>query len=187
MDNIAKLLTTITKETINGTDMSKDLDKIDKSFVSVYQAPAGSEHYKLLSYISRLINGCYILDIGTYLGYSAIALSGNADNKVVSYDVQKQHILKNTINIDFRIGEATEFEYFKATKVILLDTYHDGVYEDKFIKHLRSIKWIGLLLMDDINEFPKLRELFDELPEEKYDITHLGHWSGTGAVSFNGE
>ena len=41
--------------------------------------------------------------------------------------------------------------------------------------------------MDDIKEFPELRVLFDKLPEEKHDISHIGHWSGTGLVIFNSE
>ena len=184
MENIAKQLMTMTQEVISDTDLSRNLNKIDKAFLTVYQAPAGKEHYRLLSYISRQVNGSFILDVGTYKGYSAIALSNNQNNKVVSYDIQKLHTQENTSNTEYRIGEATDYENFKNTTAIMLDTYHDGVYEEKFINHLRSIKWTGLLIMDDINEFPELRNLFDKLPEEKYDITHIGHWSGTGVVVF---
>lgn len=185
MGNIAKQLMKITKQAISETDISNNLDKIDQSFTAVYQAPAGQEHYRLLTYISRLVNDSFLLDVGTYKGYSAIALSNNLSNKVISYDVEKHHIQENAINTEYRIGEATDFESFKNTPVILLDTFHDGVYEEKFINHLRSIKWIGLLIIDDIHEFPALKILFDKLPEEKYDITHVGHWSGTGAVVFS--
>jgi len=186
MREIFEQLGKITRETINSAIILKNIDKIDASFTTVYQESAGKEHYRLLSYISELTDGSYILDVGTYQGYSAIALSHNQNNKVVSYDVSKQHKQENIQNIDFRIGEATEFENYKNTTVILLDTYHDGIYEAKFIVHLREIKWAGILIMDDINEFPKLREIFDELPEIKCDITHVGHWSGTGIVLFEG-
>jgi len=175
----------MTKNAMSETDISRDLDKIDVSFTAVYQAPAGVEHYRLLSYISRQVNDGVILDVGTYRGYSAIALSNNLNNKVISYDIEKHHLQENTRNTEYRIGEAIKFEDFNNTPIILLDTFHDGVYEEEFINHLRSIKWTGLLIMDDIKEFPELKILFDKLPEEKYDISNIGHWSGTGLVVFN--
>jgi len=184
MNQIVKDLLSMTKNAMSDTDISRDLDKIDVSFTAVYQAPAGVEHYRLLSYISRQVSGKIILDVGTYRGYSAIALSNNLNNKVISYDIQKHHTQENTSNTEYRIGEALKFEDFNNTPIILLDTFHDGVYEEVFINHLRSIKWTGLLIMDDIKEFPELKILFDKLPEEKYDISNIGHWSGTGLVVF---
>jgi predicted O-methyltransferase YrrM len=187
MKQIVKNLLAMTKNAMSETDISRNLDKIDASFAAVYQAPAGVEHYRLLTYISRQVSDNVILDVGTYRGYSAVALSNNLNNKVISYDIQKHHTQDNTSNTEYRIGDAIKFEDFNNTSIILLDTFHDGVYEEVFINHLRSIKWKGLLIMDDIKEFPELRVLFDKLPEEKHDISHIGHWSGTGLVIFNSE
>ena len=183
LDSIRNLVTT-TRATVNQTDISKNINKIASTFISYYTASPGAEHYRLLAYVSYFTNGTNILDIGTYLGYSSIALSQNNNNRVISYDVYKHHIQEDHDNVTYRIGDAREFEDFENTKVILLDTYHDGVYEEQFINHLRSIKWSGLLIMDDIHEYPKLEELYNKLPEEKYDITNIGHWSGTGIVLF---
>jgi len=180
----ARNLSTTTRETVSQTDLSKNINKIENTFAHYYTAPPGAEHYRLLAYISYFTNGTNILDIGTYLGYSSIALSQNNNNKIISYDVNKQHNQEDHDNVTYRIGDARDFEDFENTKVILLDTYHDGVYEEKFIEHLRSIEWHGLLIMDDIHEFPDLKVLYDKLPEEKYDITNIGHWSGTGIVLF---
>lgn len=180
----ARNLSTTTRETVSQTDLSKNIHKIENTFAHYYTASPGAEHYRLLAHISYFTNGTNILDIGTYLGYSSIALSQNNNNKIISYDVNKQHNQEDHDNVTYRIGDARDFEDFENTKVILLDTYHDGVYEEKFIEHLRSIKWHGLLIMDDIHEYPQLKELYDKLPEEKYDITNIGHWSGTGIVLF---
>ena len=184
MNNLFQILLTATKETINNVDLSHNIDKVDSSFLEYYTAPAGSEHYRLLSYMSSLINGSTFLDIGTYRGYSAIALSQNQNNKVVSYDIGKFHTQKSGGNVEYRIGNAIEFEHFHGVSVILLDTVHDGIFEDEFINHLRSIGWSGVLIMDDIHHFPKLNVVYNELTEVKHDITSIGHWSGTGAVLF---
>ena len=69
MQQIVKNLLAMTKNAVSETDISRNLDKIDVSFTAVYQAPAGVEHYRLLSYISRQISGSIILDVGTYSGY----------------------------------------------------------------------------------------------------------------------
>jgi len=42
----------------------------------------GKEHYKLLSYLSTLFNNSNILDIGTHLGHSSLALSYNKTNTI---------------------------------------------------------------------------------------------------------
>ena len=55
-------------------------------FKNYFLEAPGKEHYRLLSYISTLYNGVTILDIGTYKGCSALALSFNPSNKVVSFD-----------------------------------------------------------------------------------------------------
>lgn len=186
MQELLKSIIGAGPELINNADLSVNFDKIDKNFIGYYTAQPSKEHYKLLAYVSKLLNNVHILDVGTFLGYSAIALSQNPTNKVISYDINKQHKQSDTHNTFYRIGDAREYEDFGSVKLILLDTYHDGSYEKLFIDHLRSIQWSGILLMDDLHEYKQLKAIYDVLPEEKYDITHLGHWSGTGLVVFKG-
>ena len=45
------------------------------------------EHYKLLAYLSSFFNNETIVDIGTYRGLSALALSYNSSNKIITYDI----------------------------------------------------------------------------------------------------
>lgn len=187
MHNLFETILALKHDTINKVDLTSTLPLIDRDFIKTYNEPAGQEHYKLLAYIGSLVNGQDILDVGTYRGYSAIAFSINKNNMITTYDINNQHNRSNGSNIEFRIGEATSFEKYKSTPVILLDTYHDGVYETEFINHLRLIRWNGVLIMDDIHEFKALERLFDSLPEEKQDITRIGHWSGTGLVNFKNQ
>lgn len=184
MVNLAKHLSEVSRETVNNVDISHGISRVNQDFIEYYTALAGSEHYRLLGYLSSLMNDSVFLDVGTFRGYSAIALSQNQSNRVVSYDIEKCHNHENDGNVEYRIGEAIDFENFGGTSVIVLDTFHDGVYEEKFINHLRSIGWSGTLIMDDIHHFPELQIIYDKLAEEKYDITSIGHWSGTGVISF---
>lgn len=182
--NLFDIISTLTHDTIDKVNLATTLPLIDSDFIKTYNHVAGREHYRLLAHIGSLINDSNILDVGTYKGYSAIAFSTNTTNHVTSYDVKNQHNRQNSNSIEFRIGEAIEYEKYKTTPIILLDTYHDGVYESRFIEHLRAINWNGVLIMDDIHEFKALEKLFDSLPEKKHDITSIGHWSGTGIVKF---
>jgi predicted O-methyltransferase YrrM len=170
---------------INSVDLTQHLSSVDKDFVKVFTADSGQEHYKLLAHLSNIWSPITILDVGTYKGYSALALASNRLNKVVSYDVNKQHQQVNRENLEYRIGDARDFENFADVKLILLDTAHDGVFERLFIDHLIKIKWSGLMLMDDIHHFDDLKLLWGELRLEKHDLTHVGHWSGTGLLCFD--
>ena len=49
--------------------------------------PAGQSEYKLYAYLSTFFNKSTILDIGTRVGGSALALSYNPTNQVISYDL----------------------------------------------------------------------------------------------------
>jgi hypothetical protein len=44
-------------------------------------------HYSLLAYLSNKINNGIIVEVGSYLGVSSIALANNSSNKVITYDI----------------------------------------------------------------------------------------------------
>src|SRR5688572_29296070 len=58
----------------------------------------GKQHYQLLAYLSTLVNDCIIIDIGTHRGSSALALSYNPTNKIMSYDIINNVTNQNIIN-----------------------------------------------------------------------------------------
>ena len=73
----------------------------------LYEDKSGKQEYRLYSYLSTFFYNTTILDIGTLDGRSAIALSHNDTNKVISYDITKlipnNHKIYSKHNIIFKI------------------------------------------------------------------------------------
>jgi hypothetical protein len=157
--DILKSILEATNQDLDMIDMEKfnDLTMYDSEYQSFFNKASGIEHYRLLVYISKLFNNFVLFDIGTNRGYSAIALSANPTNRVISYDIVKMPNVNNiknspyNTNIEFKIGNFMELEDVHQTKFILLDTVHDGTSEFEVIQFLKEVKWNGILLLDDID------------------------------------
>lgn len=152
---------------------------------------SGSEHYRLLTYISSLYNNEILFDVGTNYCLSALALAHNKNNKIKSYDIIdkinidfKKEKLDLIDNLEFVIGDFTTDEYLKNCSFIFLDVDHDGSYENFSYSYLKEINWKGLLLLDDINLNIHMSKFWNNISEKKYELTNIGHWSGTGLVFF---
>jgi len=145
------------------------------------------EHYRLLAHLSTRLRGGTIVDVGTYRGYSALALSYGAENHVISYDIADFLELGGdglSKRIEFCIGDACHDVRLPGADLILLDTTHDGSYEAHFYRHLQRCGFRGLLVLDDIHLNPEMESFWASIAEPKWDATALGHWSGTGLVFF---
>ena len=164
--------------------------------VPFFQGAPGQEHYKLLAYLSSLYNNVDIFDIGTYFGYSALALaSGNTKNTVLSFDLEKKGSPPTAHNIMYHFDnlmESSGQDLWKkrllASPLIMLDIDpHEGTREYNFYLWLRENNYQGIVVCDDIVHFKEMRDNFwDKVaPEHKLDITRFGHWSGTGLMFFN--
>lgn len=150
-----------------------------------FHMESGKEHYRLLMYVSTLYNDEVIFDVGTNKCMSALALSYNKSNRVKTYDIVK--LLPenpNVDNIEYILGDSTKDLDLEKCPVIFLDVDHDGLYEDIFYEHLKSINWKGILILDDIHLNEPMKKFWNRIEEKKYDITNIGHWSGTGLVVF---
>lgn len=175
-----------------------DLDSIDMLKLSnhinldehknYYLSSSGKEHYRLLSYLSINNFSENYLDIGTYKGLSALSLSTNKNSKVHTFNIKDElDIDIKPKNINFYIDDILKEEYIDiilSSKLIFLDTLHDGIFERDFINHLSAINYKGALLLDDIHYFYGLKCVWEEINKEKYDITEIGHFSGTGLIYF---
>ena len=179
-----------------------ELNSVDSSFINKYydklknielehdpyyfHGESGKEHYRLLIYISNLLDNVTIFDVGTNKCMSALALSSNPLNRVKSFDIIKL-LPENPIvdNIEYILGDSTKDLDLLKSPIIFLDVDHDGTYEDIFYNHLKSINWKGILILDDIHLNEPMKKFWEIITEEKYDITKIGHWSGTGLVIFN--
>jgi hypothetical protein len=153
-----------------------------------FLSDAGQEHYKLLAYFSSIYDNATLLDIGTNRGCSSLAMAYNKTNTVESFDLFELKELSGYLeNITYHIGNVIDESYadtVKTSKVIMLDTYHDGMFENEFYTYLKQINWSGILLLDDIKLNDPMKEFWDMITEEKYDISDVGHITGTGLVVF---
>lgn len=158
----------------------------DIEFINYYNADIGKEHYKLLSYISHIHDNINIIDLGTYKGASAIALSYNITNSVYSFDIVDSRTTNDKSNVKYIIDDITNGNYddlIVSSHVIVLDVAHTGVFEDLFLNYLISLNWKGLLIIDDIHLNNEMKHFFSSISVGvKNDISEYGHYTGTGII-----
>lgn len=184
--DIAKKILEVSNTELNSisTTYASEYDHLIDHNTFYFHDESGREHYRLLIYISSLFNNETIFDIGTNRCMSAIALSNNKNNKIKSFDIIQLNIVNPVIeNVEFILGDSTKSN-INDSHFIFLDVDHDGLYEDIIYKHLKKIKWEGILILDDINLNEPMINFWNNIEEEKHDITNIGHWSGTGLVIF---
>ena len=189
----------INKDSFNNInlDIYRNISNIDHS--EFHQEP-GQQHYKLLAYLSTLVNNSNIIDIGTHKGASSTALSYNPSNTIYTFDIENRisddfnspksikNIVFNYSNIFLHDVRESWKEKILSAPIIFLDIDpHDGILEYEFYLWLKEHKYQGILILDDIWYFKNMRNNFWYKIDTEYksDITHLGHWSGTGVVQFN--
>jgi len=143
------------------------------------------EHYRLLSYISKQFNNCYISDFGTLFGASALALSQNSTNHVHSYDVDIKPKRFKKENITFNEKDAVISIMAKYSQIILLDVDpHYGQLERIIYAKLIIEGFKGILICDDIFLNDEMRAFWNSIKLDKYNFTDVGHATGTGIVDF---
>lgn len=160
------------------------------------------QHYKLLAYFAKQFQNSVIIDAGTHQGISAVCLANNPTNKVHSYDfytvnrnnffeyvgnsLQHTPIGSQYPNIEFHNSNilSIEDDLIKSTSLIFLNVSHDGETEHAFIQKLVKANFNGIVLCDDILLNHQMINWFSSVSQKKYDITKLGHVSGTGAIVF---
>ena len=187
----------ITKGVLDSLDYSVFNSYIDTSDNEFY-GKVGKEHYRLLSYLSTKFDNSVIFDIGTHRGSSALALSYNSKNTIYTFDIVDKVSnvsIKEKENIRFIYDNLFEEDGRKRWKDMLLKAPfifldvdpHNGTMEIEFYTYLNEIGYQGFVVCDDIWYFKEMRNNFwYKLPyENRYDLTDVGHWSGTGVFTFN--
>jgi predicted O-methyltransferase YrrM len=164
-----------------------------------YENLSGDQEYRLYSYLSTFFNGTTILDIGTLDGRSAVALSHNETNNVISYDIynhinNNNHAIYTKNNIKFNIKNVLDDlneELIKNVKIVMIDIDHYETIENQIITRLKELNFSGLIILDDITNHPDptinicMNRLWNNIQGDKHDFTKYGHWSGTGIVVVN--
>lgn len=167
-----------------------------------YNLKSGIQEYRLYSYLSSLFDDIHILDLGTSHGTSAIALSHNDTNLVVSYDIvdcirNNNHNIYKKSNIVFKVKNILDdlnLDFLSKVKIIMIDIDHYGKEEKYIIDKLYELNFSGIIILDDVFNHPDIeinkcmKSLWDSLNYEnvkKINITKYGHWSGTGLLLMN--
>jgi hypothetical protein len=190
----------ITQEGINELpfdDFYRDLLPPQLEENREFYGSCGKEHYRLLAYMSTLFNGSPIIEIGTHKGLSAMALSYNPNNIIHTFDIEKKYVsvVDDTKNIHFHLKNLFDREVLMSWASTILECPfifvdvdpHNGVMEIELFHLLQGIGYRGFVLWDDIWYFKEMRNHFwYQVPDViRYDLTLVGHWSGTGVTVFD--
>ena len=158
--------------------------------------PSGTpgSDYPFYAYFSSLVDNTTILELGTSVGGSAVMLSHNQTNKIISYDITNFGTggIKRE-NVEFRIGNFMEDSSLNYDEIDLmtLDVSHDGNTEKGMIKYLENTWKGGLLFLDDIhnNANGNMSEFWNGIDTDRhevFDISDIGHaYHGNGLINFN--
>jgi len=99
-------------------------------------------------------------------------------------------------NVDLLTVAEDDFRRYMSTWLIMLDTAHLPYtlpFEREFMARLISIGYKGVLILDDIHLNSEMEQWWKELKDSPhaglyrmFDISHVGHFSGTGLLDFSG-
>jgi len=172
-------------------DISYACPYIPNQYIKFFFGGPGVAPYRFLSYFSTFFNHSTIIEIGTHNGWGSLALSHNRNNKIVGYDVDLSTLDKNISkipNLTFKEGLAHELDpkIILNSPLIHFDALHDGVYEKIFYDFLITNNYKGFVIYDDIGRNKEMVDFWNSIKLLKYDLTYLGHETGTGLVSFGG-
>ena len=188
MPKVSKKTIKLDKDAIRTLDVSH---LAEQSLNSNDWLTAGQSEYRLYAWLSTKFNNTTILDVGTRTGGSALALSYNDKNKVISYDLVEQGassgIKKDNITFkvqDFREDDTLDYDNIS---IIMIDVDpHDGTAEEEMFEYLEEKGWKGLVLLDDIGpQWPEIEDFWNRITFPKINVTEIGHMSGTGLVNFD--
>lgn len=101
-------------------------------------------------------------------------------------------------NLDLMKVSDLELKKYLGTWFVMLDTHHlpDTVpFEREFFQRMLDVSFKGILLLDDIHLNKEMKRWWKELQDNSekgglfktYDVTKVGHYSGTGLVDFSGK
>merc|ERR1712238_139323 len=90
-----------------------------------------------------------------------------------------------------------DFRSYTGTWFVFLDTYHSPYtepFEREFFQRMIDVGFKGILVLDDIYVNSEMEKWWEEVVDnankggyKTYDITKIGHSSGTGIVDFSGK
>lgn len=159
-----------------------------------FTADPGKEHYKFLAYMASCLgDDSKMVDIGTYFGFSALALAANEKQKVISYDIfdwipdDVPKSIKNKDNIEINIMDCMEdIGNILESDFICLDVSpHDGFQEIQIYNLLKKYKYKGILYVNNLNINAEMKQFIDSVSHTKIDVTNYAHFTGSSLIIFD--
>jgi predicted O-methyltransferase YrrM len=155
-----------------------------------YREPGKGDYYRLLSHLSTFFNNETIFDIGSSIGFSALALSYNKNVKVKSLDITPlavHGVGKSNIEFaieDYKTSNALQREIRKSRFIYFDIDPHNGEDEIDFYKFLVRHNWKGITIWDDIVFNDQMKNFWASVTHNKIDLSRYGHVWGTGCIIF---
>jgi predicted O-methyltransferase YrrM len=187
-------LVEIDVQKIDKMDLSPLYEYLDATnlhnMTAFFKADKG-EHYKFFAYLSTLLQNSLFFEIGTLCGHSALAMSMNTSNYIISFDVNDSvyPAMLHRKNVKFLVGDYhNELKHLLSAQVVFLDADHDGAQEWNLFKILVQNSFKGLLIVDDLYSYVAVKNFWDRIVDyPKYDLTEYAHGTGTGLIDFSRE
>jgi len=162
-----------------------------------FSAPFG-EHYKLINSLCKSLSLRKVVEVGSFTGMSALIWMLN-NVSLTSIDIVPWSEFDDTVLSDALIQDASFSQkilnlmdvdsfnemipVFLSSDLIFLDGPKDGIFEQQVVPKLINLLSGGSawLLLDDIH-LRAMQPCWDAITNEKYDLSLIGHSSGTGLV-----
>lgn len=156
------------------------------------------EHYVFLANFCRWLKPKKILEIGTFRGASAAVMLNSCNAQIISLDLDPistydggflKHIPENRLSnfqqilcdLD-KLSDNEFIEFVLGYDMIFLDGPKFGGFEQRLLDRLLLFRkefsncWV---VVDDIR-LSNMCSVWNNLKIDKFDLTSIGHWSGTG-------
>ena len=111
--------------------------------------------------------------------------------------VQQENVHIQFVNVDLLTVSDADFKDYTSTWLMSLDTHHlpyTVPFEREFLTRLVQSGYQGLLVLDDIHLNPEMKKWWQELLDQQdrlgyrcFDLTTVGHATGTGLLDFSGQ
>jgi predicted O-methyltransferase YrrM len=172
--------------------------KVSQNWDNLVRNESG-EHYRLLPAIIKAINAKNIIEIGTFMGASSVAIIENSQASIVTYDLLSWDSMDTYLKpIDFSngrvrqiLGDISNNEFFLTNlpnlvhaDMIFVDAPKDGIFEPRFWSLVEANKreLLGKVFVFDDIRVSTMHDFWQDIDYPKIDLGSLGHWSGTGLV-----
>ena len=164
------------------------------------------EHYRLLAGLVRVVQPRLIVEVGTGVGGSTLAMKYALppEGRLVTFDVLdwRQVAQRGLTEEDFADGRLVQHledvsqpagwarhrALFEEADLIYLDAAKDGALEQRLLAAFEAAAFrkSPLVVFDDIRVWNMLK-VWRGIRRPKLDLTSFGHWTGTGLVDWQGD